>query len=98
MGQRLSSVASKIIGGKGVVHIYVAFSHRLCIGMDLPVGKHIVLDKPLPINYELVWDNNTSFPPPCIDRITDTDEKCRGEEVGNVVVRVGGDKAVDDED
>ncbi|PRQ39019.1 hypothetical protein RchiOBHm_Chr4g0420451 [Rosa chinensis] len=93
MGERLSSV-----GGNGVVHCFVASSHRLCAAMGLPVGKHIVLDKPLPINDELVWDNGTSFPQPCINRITYTDGKCRGEEVGNVVVEVGGDKAVNDED
>ncbi|PRQ21869.1 hypothetical protein RchiOBHm_Chr6g0244011 [Rosa chinensis] len=78
MGERLSSVASKIIGGNGILHRSVASSHRLCAGMDLPIGKHIVLDKPLPINNELVWDNGTSFPQPCIDHITDTNGKCRG--------------------
>ncbi|KAI3980033.1 hypothetical protein MKX01_042687 [Papaver californicum] len=37
--------------------------------MGLPVGKHIVPHKP---NDELVWDNGTSYPEPCIDRIADT--------------------------
>ena len=26
----------------------------------------------LPVNDELVWDNGTSFPEPCIDRIADS--------------------------
>ena len=26
----------------------------------------------LPVNDELVWDNGTPFPEPCIDRIADT--------------------------
>lgn len=26
----------------------------------------------LPVNDELVWDNGTAFPEPCIDRIADT--------------------------
>ncbi|KAG2550667.1 hypothetical protein PVAP13_9KG337071 [Panicum virgatum] len=34
-------------------------------GMGLPVGRHIVPDKPLPTNDELVWDNGTPFPEPC---------------------------------
>ncbi|KAI7980489.1 hypothetical protein LOK49_Contig141G00003, partial [Camellia lanceoleosa] len=37
-----------------------------------PVGKHILPDKPLPVNDELVWDNGTAFPKPCIDRIVNT--------------------------
>ncbi|XVF13350.1 hypothetical protein REPUB_Repub08aG0201000 [Reevesia pubescens] len=40
--------------------------------MGLPVGKHIVPDKPLHVNDELIWDNGTAFPEPCIDRIADT--------------------------
>ncbi|XP_020230467.2 uncharacterized protein LOC109811208 [Cajanus cajan] len=51
---------------------FVASSLRLCSGMGLPVGKHYVPDKPLPMNDELVWDNDTPFPEPCIDRIADT--------------------------
>lgn len=31
----------------------------------------------LPVNDELVWDNGTSFPEPCIDRIADTVGKVR---------------------
>ncbi|KAF3448360.1 hypothetical protein FNV43_RR09073 [Rhamnella rubrinervis] len=68
MAGRLSSVASKIMGGNGVVSRSVASSLRLRGGMGLPVGKHLVPDKPLPVNDELVWDNGTPFPEPCIDR------------------------------
>ncbi|XP_050263707.1 NADH dehydrogenase [ubiquinone] 1 beta subcomplex subunit 8, mitochondrial isoform X3 [Quercus robur] len=72
MAGRLSNVASRIMGGNGVVCRSVASSLRLRAGMGLPVGKHIVPDKPLPVNDELVWDNGTPFPEPCIDRIADT--------------------------
>ncbi|KAK6161511.1 hypothetical protein DH2020_004892 [Rehmannia glutinosa] len=72
MAGRLSHVASQIMGGKGVVSRSAAASLRQRSGMGLPVGKHIVPDKPLPVNDELVWDNGTPFPEPCIDRIADT--------------------------
>ncbi|XP_040990800.1 NADH dehydrogenase [ubiquinone] 1 beta subcomplex subunit 8, mitochondrial-like [Juglans microcarpa x Juglans regia] len=72
MAGRLSNVASRIMGGNGIVCRSVAFSLRQRSGMDLPVGKHIVPDKPLPVNDELVWDNGTAYPEPCIDRIADT--------------------------
>ncbi|XP_021604346.2 NADH dehydrogenase [ubiquinone] 1 beta subcomplex subunit 8, mitochondrial isoform X1 [Manihot esculenta] len=72
MAGRLSNVASRIMGGNGVVGRSVAASLRLRSGMGLPVGKHIVPEKPLPVNDELVWDNGTPFPEPCIDRIADT--------------------------
>ncbi|XP_068336620.1 NADH dehydrogenase [ubiquinone] 1 beta subcomplex subunit 8, mitochondrial-like [Pyrus communis] len=72
MAGRLSSVASRIMGGIGIVLRSAASSLRLRAGMGLPVGKHIVPDRPLPVNDELVWDNGTPFPEPCIDRITDT--------------------------
>ncbi|KAH1075030.1 hypothetical protein J1N35_027358 [Gossypium stocksii] len=72
MAGRLSNVASKIMGGNGIVSRSAASSLRLRSGMGLPVGKHIVPDKPLPVNDELMWDNGTAFPEPCIDRIADT--------------------------
>ncbi|KAH9721361.1 NADH dehydrogenase 1 beta subcomplex subunit 8 [Citrus sinensis] len=72
MAGRLSNVASQIMGGNGVVGRSVASSLRLRSGMGLPVGKHIVPNKPLSVNDELVWDNGTPFPEPCIDRIADT--------------------------
>ncbi|CAK7355836.1 unnamed protein product [Dovyalis caffra] len=72
MAGRLSNVASRIMGGSGVVSRSVTSSLRLRSGMGLPVGKHIVPDKPLSVNDELVWDNGTAFPEPCIDRIADT--------------------------
>uniref|UniRef100_UPI001CB90B5A NADH dehydrogenase [ubiquinone] 1 beta subcomplex subunit 8, mitochondrial n=1 Tax=Erigeron canadensis TaxID=72917 RepID=UPI001CB90B5A len=72
MSRRLSHVASQIMGGNGVVGRSVASSLRQRSGMGLPVGKHIIPDKPLPVNDELVWDNGTPFPEPCIDRIADT--------------------------
>ncbi|XP_021738142.1 NADH dehydrogenase [ubiquinone] 1 beta subcomplex subunit 8, mitochondrial-like [Chenopodium quinoa] len=72
MAGRLSKVGSAILGGNGVVSRSVANSLRQRSGMGLPVGKHIVPDKPLPVNDELVWDNGTPFPEPCIDRIADT--------------------------
>ncbi|KAJ1392665.1 hypothetical protein SESBI_35622 [Sesbania bispinosa] len=72
MAGRLANAASRILGGNGVVSRSVASSLRLRAGMGLPVGKHIVPDKPLPVNDELVWDNGTPLPEPCIDRIADT--------------------------
>jgi hypothetical protein len=47
MAGRLSKVASTIMGGNGVVGRSVASSLRLRSGMGLPVGKHIVPDKPV---------------------------------------------------
>ncbi|KAI9078962.1 hypothetical protein K1719_039111 [Acacia pycnantha] len=72
MAGRLTSAASRILGGNGVVGRSAVSSLRLHSGMGLPVGKHIVPDKPLPVNDELMWDNGTPFPEPCIDRIADT--------------------------
>ncbi|KAH1202220.1 NADH dehydrogenase [ubiquinone] 1 beta subcomplex subunit 8, mitochondrial [Glycine max] len=72
MAGRLTNAASRILGGNGVVYRSVASSLRLRSGMGLPVGKHYVPDKPLPMNEELLWDNGTAFPEPCIDRIADT--------------------------
>ncbi|KAK4365212.1 hypothetical protein RND71_016570 [Anisodus tanguticus] len=72
MAGRLSNAATRIMGGNGVVARSVASSLRTRAGMGLPVGKHIVPDKPLHVNDELIWDNGTPFPEPCIDRIADT--------------------------
>ncbi|RYR29359.1 hypothetical protein Ahy_B01g053758 [Arachis hypogaea] len=72
MAGRLANAASRFMAGNGVVSRSVGSSLRLRSGMGLPVGKHIVPDKPLPANDELVWDNGTPFPEPCIDRIADT--------------------------
>lgn len=47
MAGRLSHVASRILGGNGVVSRSVASSLRQRSGMGLPVGKHIVPDKPV---------------------------------------------------
>ncbi|KAI7979454.1 hypothetical protein LOK49_Contig329G00001 [Camellia lanceoleosa] len=74
MAGRSSHVASRIMGGNCVASRSVASSLRLRSRMGLPVSKHIVPDKPLPVNDELVWDNGTVFPEPCIDRIADTYE------------------------
>ncbi|XP_051115093.1 NADH dehydrogenase [ubiquinone] 1 beta subcomplex subunit 8, mitochondrial [Andrographis paniculata] len=71
MAARLNQVAARIMGGSGAVSRSVGSSLRQRSGMGLPVGKHIVPDKPLPVNDELVWDNGTPFPEPCIDRIAD---------------------------
>ncbi|KAH7514147.1 NADH dehydrogenase [ubiquinone] 1 beta subcomplex subunit 8, mitochondrial [Ziziphus jujuba] len=69
MAGRLSNAASKIMGGNGVVSRSIESSLRLRGGgTRLPVGKHIVPEKPLPVNDELVWDNGTPFPEPCVDR------------------------------
>ncbi|KAK1378255.1 NADH dehydrogenase [ubiquinone] 1 beta subcomplex subunit 8, mitochondrial [Heracleum sosnowskyi] len=72
MAARLSHVASRIMASNGVVSRSTISSLRLRSGMGLPVGKHIVPDKPLSMNDELTWDNGTAFPEPCIDRIADT--------------------------
>ncbi|XP_057519111.1 NADH dehydrogenase [ubiquinone] 1 beta subcomplex subunit 8, mitochondrial-like isoform X2 [Amaranthus tricolor] len=61
MAGRLSKVATTILGGNGVVSRSVGSSLRHRAGMGLPV-----------VNDELVWDNGTPFPEPCIDRIADT--------------------------
>lgn len=50
MAGRLSNVASKIMGGNGVVGRSVTSSLLLRSGMGLPVGKHIVPDKPVSIS------------------------------------------------
>ncbi|GFZ01178.1 hypothetical protein Acr_14g0008130 [Actinidia rufa] len=93
MAGRLSQVASRIMGGNGVACRYAASSLRLRSGMGLPSGKHIVPDKTrktlksqdylslsvhIPVNNELVRDNGTPFPEPCIDRIADTVGKGKG--------------------
>ncbi|KAI7979457.1 hypothetical protein LOK49_Contig329G00004 [Camellia lanceoleosa] len=78
MAGRSSHIASRIMGGNGVASRSIASSLRLCSGMGLPVGKHIIPDKPLPVNDELVWDNGTAFPEPCIDRIADMVGKNKG--------------------
>ena len=72
MAARLSHVASRIMGSNGIVMRSAASSLFQHSGMGLPIGKHIVPNKPLPVNDELVWDNGTLFPEPCIDRIADT--------------------------
>ncbi|KAJ6809182.1 NADH dehydrogenase [ubiquinone] 1 beta subcomplex subunit 8, mitochondrial [Iris pallida] len=73
MAGRLSSAASRVLGGSGVVSRSTLLSSaRARAGMGLPVGRHIVPDKPLPTNDELVWDNGTPFPEPCIDRLAPT--------------------------
>ncbi|KAK1381795.1 NADH dehydrogenase [ubiquinone] 1 beta subcomplex subunit 8, mitochondrial [Heracleum sosnowskyi] len=72
MAGRLTNVASQIMGSNGVVSRSITSSLRLRSGMGLPVGKHLVPDKPLSMNDELTWDNGTAFPEPCIDRIADT--------------------------
>ncbi|CAN6288839.1 unnamed protein product, partial [Urochloa humidicola] len=67
MAGRLTAAGSRILGGGGARAAAAALRHRA--GMGLPVGRHIVPDKPLPTNDELVWDNGTPFPEPCIDRL-----------------------------
>uniref|UniRef100_K4AGS8 NADH dehydrogenase [ubiquinone] 1 beta subcomplex subunit 8, mitochondrial n=1 Tax=Setaria italica TaxID=4555 RepID=K4AGS8_SETIT len=67
MAGRLTAAGSRILGGGGARAAAAALRHRA--GMGLPVGRHIVPDKPLPTNDELLWDNGTPFPEPCIDRL-----------------------------
>ncbi|KAE8731155.1 NADH dehydrogenase 1 beta subcomplex subunit 8 [Hibiscus syriacus] len=71
MTRLLSNVASKIMGRNDIVSRSSSSSLRIHSGMGLPVGKRIVPEKPLPVNDELIWDNGTTFPEPCIDRIAD---------------------------
>lgn len=47
MAGRLSSAASRIMGGGGVVGRSLPSAFRTRAGMGLPVGKHIVPDKPV---------------------------------------------------
>ncbi|OAY75719.1 NADH dehydrogenase (ubiquinone) 1 beta subcomplex subunit 8, mitochondrial [Ananas comosus] len=73
MAGRLGSVGARILGGGGgAAARSAAASLRSRSGMGLPVGKHIVPDKPLPEHDELVWDNGTAYPEPCIDRLAPT--------------------------
>lgn len=121
MAGRLSGMGSRIMGGNGVVGRSLASSLRTRSGMGLPVGKHMVPDKPvslppsiapinffsfsslllqivrggitvnhymiifffwaflsfifliqLPVHDELVWDNGTPYPEPCVDRLAPT--------------------------
>lgn len=65
-------MASRLMGRNSVVSRSVAKSLPLRSGMGLPVGKPIVPNKPLKVNDELIWDNGTPFPEPCVDRIADT--------------------------
>ena len=69
MAGRLTAVGSRILGGHGAAARSAASALRHRAGMGLPVGNHIVPDKPLPVNDELVWDNGTPFPEPCVDRL-----------------------------
>ncbi|PQQ07671.1 NADH dehydrogenase [Prunus yedoensis var. nudiflora] len=71
MAGRLSSVASKIMGGNGLSPVpSLPLSSRA--GMGLPVGKHIVPNRPLQVNDELIWTTARRFPNPVFDRIADT--------------------------
>ena len=54
MAGRLTNAASRIFGGNSVVGRSVVSSLRLRSGMGLPVGKHIVPDKPVRINLNSV--------------------------------------------
>ncbi|KAG8092494.1 hypothetical protein GUJ93_ZPchr0012g20389 [Zizania palustris] len=69
MAGRLTAVGSRILGGHGAVARAAGSALRHRAGMGLPVGRHIVPDQPLPTNDELVWDNGTPFPEPCVDRL-----------------------------
>uniref|UniRef100_A0A0E0MAG7 NADH dehydrogenase [ubiquinone] 1 beta subcomplex subunit 8, mitochondrial n=1 Tax=Oryza punctata TaxID=4537 RepID=A0A0E0MAG7_ORYPU len=69
MAGRLTAAGSRVLGGHGAAARAAASALRHRAGMGLPVGRHIVPDKPLPTNDELVWDNGTPFPEPCIDRL-----------------------------
>ncbi|KAK1300702.1 hypothetical protein QJS10_CPB13g01568 [Acorus calamus] len=71
MAAKLSRAASRVLGGGGaaLVSRSVTSTLRHRSGMGLPVGKHNVPEKPLPIHTELIWDNGTAFPEPCVDRL-----------------------------
>ncbi|CAH9141258.1 unnamed protein product [Cuscuta epithymum] len=72
MARRLSQTVAYLMGRRGGGARSVTYSLHTRFRMGLPVGKHLVPDKPVPVNDELVWDNGTPFPEPCIDRIADT--------------------------
>ncbi|CAN6439817.1 unnamed protein product [Victoria cruziana] len=73
MAGKLCNMATRVMGGSSLVgRSLSASSLHFRSGMGMPVGKHIVPDKPLPVDDELVWDNGTPFPEPCIDRIAPT--------------------------
>lgn len=69
MAGRLTAMGSRVLGGHGAAARAAASALRNRAGMGLPAGRHIVPNKPLPENDELVWDNGTPFPEPCIDRL-----------------------------
>lgn len=69
MAGRLTAMGSRVLGGHGAAARAAASALRHRAGMGLPAGRHIVPDKPLPTNDELVWDNGTPFPEPCVDRL-----------------------------
>lgn len=69
-------MVSRVLGGGGLVGRSTTSSTLLTrSGMGLPVGKHIVPDKPLPVQDELIWDNGTPFPEPCVDRLAPNVDK-----------------------
>lgn len=55
MAGKLTNLGSKILGGNGVVGRSIASSLRLRSGMGLPVGKHIVPDKPVSNSTSYLW-------------------------------------------
>ena len=55
MAGKLTNLGSKILGGNGVVGRSIASSLRLRSGMGLPVGKHIVPDKPVSNSTFYLW-------------------------------------------
>lgn len=67
MAGSLTAVGSRILGGHGAAARSAASALRHRAGMALPVGSHIVPDRPLPVNEKLVWENGTLFPEPCVD-------------------------------
>ncbi|PNT71736.1 hypothetical protein BRADI_2g34775v3 [Brachypodium distachyon] len=62
MAGRLTAMGSRVLGGHGAAARAATSALRHRAGMGLPAGRHIVPDKPLPTNDELVWDNGTPFP------------------------------------
>ncbi|WOK98988.1 hypothetical protein Cni_G07700 [Canna indica] len=61
MAGRLSSVASRLMGGNGVAARSAASALRSRSGMGLPVGKHIVPDKPVNISPPIFFFSSAPF-------------------------------------
>ncbi|OQU77670.1 hypothetical protein SORBI_3009G086900 [Sorghum bicolor] len=50
-------------------HAMVEFAHRIFQSGTRRIWEEFKKEEELPVNDELLWDNGTPFPEPCIDRL-----------------------------